>query len=110
MMRRWRTLPLLLVGAIAPSLSFAGLSFENTAVVRSIELGGSLVHVSTTYAVKAVQPGQTTYQIVLSKAERAKTSWLDVKVKGQTVPLEVAELGEDESRCVEYEPFSTRYS
>jgi oligosaccharyltransferase complex subunit alpha (ribophorin I) len=88
------------VGALAPTFSFASLSFENTAIVRSIELGGSLVHVSTTYAVKALQPGQTTYQIVLSNSERAATSWFDVKVKGQTVPLEVAELGEDELRCV----------
>lgn len=102
MIRRWRTLPnLLLVSALTPTFSLASLSFENTAIVRSIELGGSLVHVSTTFAVKALQPGQSTYQILLGKAERAKTSWLDVKVKGQTVPLKVAELGEDESRCVE---------
>ncbi|KAG1754033.1 Ribophorin I [Suillus paluster] len=97
MTRRWRALPLLLVSALAPSFSLAGLSFENTAIVRTIELGGSLVHVSTTYAVKALEPGQTTYQIALSKAERAKTSWLEAKVKGRTVPLDVTELSEDES-------------
>ncbi|KAG2156056.1 Ribophorin I [Suillus clintonianus] len=94
MTRRWRTLPLLLVSALAPSLSLAGSAFENTAIVRTIELGGSLVHVSTTYAVKALEPGQTTYQIALSKVERAKTSWLEAKVKGRTTPLE---FSEDES-------------
>jgi oligosaccharyltransferase complex subunit alpha (ribophorin I) len=97
MARRWWTLPLLLVSALAPSSSLAGLAFENTAIVRTIELGGSLVHVSTTYAVRALEPGQTTYQIALSKVERAKTSWLEAKVKGRTTPLE---LSEDESRCV----------
>jgi len=100
MIRRWRTLPLLLVGILTPTFSLASPSFENTAIVRSIELGGSLVHVSTTYAIKSLQPAQTTYQILLSNAEKAKTSWFDVKVKGQTASLEVAELGEDESRCV----------
>jgi oligosaccharyltransferase complex subunit alpha (ribophorin I) len=94
MARRWWTLPLLLVSALAPSSSLAGLAFENTAIVRTIELGGSLVHVSTTYAVRALEPGQTTYQIALSKVERAKTSWLEAKVKGRTTPLE---LSEDES-------------
>ncbi|KAG2118751.1 Ribophorin I [Suillus discolor] len=94
MARRWWTLPLFLVSALAPSFSLAGPAFENTAIVRTIELGGSLVHVSTTYAVKALEPGQTTYQIALSKVERAKTSWLEAKVKGQTTPLK---LSEDES-------------
>ncbi|KAG1907193.1 Ribophorin I [Suillus fuscotomentosus] len=83
MARRWWTLPLFLVSALAPSFSLAGPAFENTAIVRTIELGGSLVHVSTTYAVKALEPGQTTYQIALSKAERAKTSWLEAKVKAR---------------------------
>jgi hypothetical protein len=94
---RWWTFPLLLVSALAPSFSLADLAFENTAIVRTIELGGSLVHVSTTYAVKALEPGQARYQIAISKDERAKTSWLEVKVKGKTTPLE---LSEDESRCV----------
>jgi hypothetical protein len=97
MARRWWTFPLLLVSALAPSFSLADLAFENTAIVRTIELGGSLVHVSTTYAVKALEQGQSTYQIAISKDERAKTSWLEVKVKGRTTPLE---LSEDESRCV----------
>ncbi|KAG2141696.1 Ribophorin I [Suillus bovinus] len=91
MARRWWTLPLLFVSALAPSFSLAGPAFENTAIVRTIELGGSLVHVSTTYAVKALEPGQTTYQIALGKTERTKTSWLEAKVKGQTTPLELRE-------------------
>jgi oligosaccharyltransferase complex subunit alpha (ribophorin I) len=69
--------------------------------VRSVELGGSLVHVSTTYAIKALEPGQTVYHIVLGKDEREKTSWIEAKVKGQMKPLVITELGEDETRYVE---------
>ncbi|KIJ70571.1 hypothetical protein HYDPIDRAFT_172361 [Hydnomerulius pinastri MD-312] len=97
MLRRWRTLPLLLAGSLLPSFSLAGPAFENTAIVRSIELGGSLVHVSTTYAVKALEPGQTVYRVALGKDEREKTSWIEAKVKGQTQPLQIVELGEDET-------------
>lgn len=101
MLRRWRTLSLLLVSSLLPSLSLAGPAFENTAIVRAIELGGSLVHVSTTYAVKALEPGQTVYHIALGKDEREKTSWMEAKVKGQTLPLEIADLGEHETRYVD---------
>ncbi|KAF9247041.1 Ribophorin I [Melanogaster broomeanus] len=97
MLRRWRTFALLLAGSLLPSLSLAGPAFENTAIVRSIELGGSLVHVSTTYAVKALEPGQTVYHIALGKDEREKMSWIEAKIKGQMKPLDIYELGEDET-------------
>lgn len=98
MLRRWRTLSLLLLSALLPSL--ASSAFENTAIVRAIELGGSLVHVSTTYAVKALEPGQTVYHVALGKDEREKTSWMEAKVKGQMLPLEIIDLGEHETRYV----------
>jgi len=96
----WGSLSLLLVSSLFPSFSFAGPAFENTAIVRTIELGGSLTHVSTTYAVKALEPGQTVYHITLGKDEREKTSWVEAKVKGQMIPLEIAELGEHETSDV----------
>lgn len=68
--------------------------------MRTIELAGSLVHVSTTYAVKALEPGQTAYHIALGKDEREKTSWIEAKVKGQTWPLELVHLGERDIPCV----------
>ncbi|KAH7929440.1 Ribophorin I [Leucogyrophana mollusca] len=95
MLQRWRTAPLLLVGLLSPSFTLAGPAFENTAIVRTVELGGSLVHVSTTYAVRALEPGQTVYQIALGKDEREKTSWIEAKVKGQQTSLKVEELGGD---------------
>ncbi|KAH7887746.1 Ribophorin I [Phlebopus sp. FC_14] len=94
MLRRWRTLTFFLVGSLLPCLALASSAFENTAIVRSIELGGSLVHVSTTYAIKALEPDQTTYHIALAKDERDKTSWIEAKVKGQTKALDIVELGE----------------
>lgn len=101
MLGRWPTLSLLLVSSLLPSFSLAGTAFENTALVRTIELGGSLVHVSTTYAVKALEPGQTVYHIALGKDEREKTSWIEAKVKGQVRPLDIADLGERDTRCVD---------
>ncbi|KAH7914362.1 Ribophorin I [Hygrophoropsis aurantiaca] len=95
MLQRWRTIPLLLTGLLSPSFTLAGPAFENTAIVRTVELGGSLVHVSTTYAVRALEAGQTVYQIALGKDERGKTSWIEAKVKGQQTSLQVEDLGVD---------------
>ncbi|KAF8450710.1 Ribophorin I [Boletus edulis BED1] len=100
MLRRWRTLSLLLLSSLLPSFSLAGPAFENTAIVRTIELGGSLVHVSTTYAVKALEPGQTVYHVTFGKHEKEKTSWIEAKVKGQVKPLEITDLGERDVRDV----------
>ncbi|RDB22610.1 Dolichyl-diphosphooligosaccharide--protein glycosyltransferase subunit 1 [Hypsizygus marmoreus] len=87
---RWHALPLLFLSAIAPSLANPQ-SFENTAIVRTVELGGAIVHVTTTYAVKATQPGSKVYTIALGLEEKQKTSWYEVKVKGQQVVLPVSE-------------------
>ncbi|KAI6035371.1 Ribophorin I [Pisolithus orientalis] len=97
MLQSWRILCLLVAGSLLPSLSLAGPSFENTAVVRTIELGGSVVHVSTTYAIKALEAGQTVYHIALAKDEKEKTSWMEAKVKGQANPLVVTVLDEDDA-------------
>ncbi|KAI6164857.1 Ribophorin I [Pisolithus thermaeus] len=97
MLQLWRILCLLVAGSLLTSLSRAGPSFENTAVVRTIELGGSVVHVSTTYAIKALEDGQTTYHIALAKDEKEKTSWMEAKVKGQAKPLAMTVLDEDDT-------------
>lgn len=57
--------------------------FENTAVVRTVELGGSLVHVRTTYAVRALQSGAKAYTIALGEREASRTHFMEVRVKGQ---------------------------
>ncbi|KAG6861609.1 hypothetical protein C0995_014516 [Termitomyces sp. Mi166 len=84
----WRTLPVLFLGLVAPSFASPGQSsFENTAIVRAVELGGAVVHVTTTYAIKATRPGAKIYTIALGLEEKERTSWLDVRVKGQQSSL-----------------------
>ena len=63
--------------------------FENTAIVRAVELGGSLVHITTTYAIKALEDGSDVYSFALTPEEKAKTSWIQARVKGQQQTLEI---------------------
>lgn len=87
MSERWRTLPFLLLSLLASSLAAPSQSFENTAIVRTVELGGSVVHVTTTYAIKALEAGAKVYTVALGAEEKTKTSWLEVRVKGQQQQL-----------------------
>lgn len=89
---RWRCLPLVLLGLLPQSFVAAAHSFENVAIVRTIELGGSLVHVTTTYAIKALENGSQKYTITLGEDEWDKSSWLEAKIKGQNTPLNVEAL------------------
>lgn len=98
---RWRVVSFILLGSVAHSLASIRQSFENTAIVRSVDLGGSVVHVTTTYAIKATQGNSAVYTIVLGSAEKEKTSWLEVKVKGQQEALPIHEHPVDPSRCVQ---------
>lgn len=91
------------------SLSLAGLSllpafalasFENTAVVRTIELGGALVHVTTTYAVRALVNDASTYTFTLSEEDSKRSSFIEARVKGQKTALELEKYGFNPRRCV----------
>ncbi|KAJ7095377.1 Ribophorin I [Mycena belliarum] len=75
-------------------------SFENTAVVRTIELGGSLVHVTTTFAAKALEAGSKVYTVALGDVEKQRTSWLEAKVKGQSKPLPVLDRVADSTNGI----------
>ncbi|KAH9938268.1 oligosaccharyl transferase alpha subunit [Fomitopsis serialis] len=90
MVLHWRRrIPLLLLSLLCPSFSSAH-SFENTAIVRTIDLGGSLVHVTTTYAVRALEDGAAVYTLALAGREHERTSWLEAKIKGEQsiLPME----------------------
>ena len=90
----WRSrVSYLLLGLFASSLVSAEHSFENTAIVRTVELGGSLVHVTTTYAVRALEDDSSIYTIALGEDEQKKTSWIQAKMKGHTVPLQLEHFG-----------------
>ncbi|KAJ7129679.1 oligosaccharyl transferase alpha subunit [Mycena epipterygia] len=99
MLRRWCTVSLLSFTFLA---SAKADSFENTAIVRTIELGGSLVHVTTTFAVKALEAGSKVYTVALGDAEKEKTSWLEAKVKGQPKALAVLDHGADSNSGVQF--------
>ncbi|KAI0921757.1 hypothetical protein AcV5_000735 [Taiwanofungus camphoratus] len=83
------------LGLLFSSLVLADHSFENTAIVRTVELGGSLVHVTTTYAVKALDNGAQVYTIALGEREHKRTSWLEAKLKGQATLLPLEDAGYD---------------
>ena len=68
-------------------------SFENTAVVRSIDLGGSLVYTTSTYNVKALEDGSNVYVFALTEKEQETTSWMEARVKGQSAPLSLENHG-----------------
>ncbi|KAF8204968.1 oligosaccharyl transferase alpha subunit [Pholiota molesta] len=95
MPNRWRSLPLLL---LVNSVFASSQSFENSAVVRSIELGGAAVHVTTTYAIKPLEAGLKSYSIALGREEKKKTSWLEVKSKGEVDALQITERPFDASK------------
>ena len=73
-------------------------TFENSAIVRTVELGGSLTYVSTTYAVKSLKEDTTAYIVSISEHEHETTSWIQAKIKGQAKPLEFSLLGHDHAK------------
>ena len=93
MPRKWASVPLLLLWSAC--LALAGPAFENTAIVRSADVGGTVVHVTTTYAVRSLEGNVKTYTIALGTSEREKTSWIEVKVKGQDKALPYTERVEE---------------
>ncbi|OJT10161.1 Dolichyl-diphosphooligosaccharide--protein glycosyltransferase subunit 1 [Trametes pubescens] len=94
MPRNWHTpLSLILSALVLPLCASAANSFENTAIVRTVELGGALVHVTTTYAVKALEDGSSVYTLALGEQEHAHTSWLEAKLKGQAEVLPLEDFG-----------------
>lgn len=95
MVLRWRCSPLLLLSLLLQSVVSADNSFENTAVVRTVEVAGSLVQVTTTFAVKALEGDASEYTIALGEREHERTSWLEAKIKGQAAILPLSEGGYD---------------
>jgi oligosaccharyltransferase complex subunit alpha (ribophorin I) len=85
-------------------------SFENTAIVRTIELGGSLVQVTTTFAVKSLEAGSKVYTVALGDGEKQTTSWMEAKVKGQPKALTIVERGVDSTKFVQSIPTPMLFS
>ena len=89
-LRGWYRLPVLALAILSSTLvSALPHSFENTAIVRTVDLGGSLVYVATTYAIRALEDGATQYVVSLGEKEAQAVSWFEAKLKGQSEPLKV---------------------
>jgi oligosaccharyltransferase complex subunit alpha (ribophorin I) len=99
MLLRW-SLPFGLL-AVLPALVCA--QFENTAIVRTVELGGPTVHITTTYAVRATEAGARTYTFAMPEEEGSHTSWLEARIKGQKEALPLQRYGFNPRRCVPIE-------
>ena len=87
--RYWLHLSTIVLSLTLPSWA----SFENTGIVRSIDLGGALVYTTTTYNVKALEDGSNVYLFALTEKEQETTSWMEAKVKGHSVPLSLENHG-----------------
>ena len=57
--------------------------------MRTVDLGGSLVSVTTTYAIRALDDGAQKYVVSLGEKEAESISWFEAKLKGQSNPLPV---------------------
>ncbi|KAJ8472339.1 hypothetical protein ONZ45_g16685 [Pleurotus djamor] len=96
MLRHAGSISCILLGILSPAYAHHYQSFENTAIVRQVELAGSLISVVTTYAVKSLEKGANVYTIALSTKDKERTSWLEAKIKGEQNPLVVKSHGEEE--------------
>jgi oligosaccharyltransferase complex subunit alpha (ribophorin I) len=96
----WLRLPVLALATLSSTLVSAfPHSFENTAIVRTVDLGGSLVYVTTTYAIRALEDGAQQYVVSLGEKEAQAVSWFEAKFKGQSEPLKVTTGPLDPQEC-----------
>lgn len=102
------TFPLLLLLCSVSSSRAKLQQFENSAIVRTVELAGSVVHVTTTYAIKALGDNVDTYTIAFDADEADKSSWVEVRLKGEK---DLLEIQPDEKSGQEYvsPPLSAPY-
>lgn len=74
-------------------------SFENEAIVRTVEVGGAVVRTKTTYAVKALDSASSIYVFALSAYQHEKLAGMEAKIKGGE-KLALQNYGFNAGRCV----------
>ncbi|QRV72921.1 oligosaccharyltransferase complex subunit [Ceratobasidium sp. AG-Ba] len=89
----WYTLACGLNVLVVSAAAAAPATFENDAVARMIELGGSLTHVTTTYTARALEKDAKIFYVSLSEEEEKSTTWVEAKLKGQTAVLDIERHG-----------------
>ncbi|BEI84724.1 hypothetical protein CcaverHIS002_0501250 [Cutaneotrichosporon cavernicola] len=68
--------------------------FVNTAVARTVELGGSTTLIMTQYNVKALNDDPGPYILALGASGESEPAWYEVLVGGKPVVIEVDRLGD----------------
>lgn len=82
---------------VLPSLGRLALAlnvpttFENAAIVRQVELSGTLSSVTTTYTARALSNNAQEYVVTLSKDEGDKTTWFSPKLAGSDTEIPVVQ-------------------
>ncbi|KIJ57101.1 hypothetical protein M422DRAFT_773793 [Sphaerobolus stellatus SS14] len=92
--QRWSA-ALLALSSLCTTVHSASPSFENTAVVRTIELDGALTHITTRYSARALVDGVKEYTFSLGKEDGESTTWAEARVKDSEVALPLKENGYD---------------
>jgi oligosaccharyltransferase complex subunit alpha (ribophorin I) len=94
----WQLWSAVLLGFTLCTPVFSGSpSFENTAVVRTIELDGALTHVTTRYSVRALADEVKEYTFALGKEDGDLTTWAEARLKGDEDTLPLKENGLDKN-------------
>ncbi|KAF8311164.1 oligosaccharyl transferase alpha subunit [Clavulina sp. PMI_390] len=68
-------------------------SFENTNIVKTVELGGSAVHVITSYTARSLSKNNGVYYVAIPRHQDSHTSWIEAKTKGASAPLTIEKHG-----------------
>jgi dolichyl-diphosphooligosaccharide---protein glycosyltransferase subunit 1 (ribophorin I) len=96
--RTWSSALLLFLSISFTTVYANSPSFENTAVVRTVELGGDLTHITARYSVRALNDGVGEYTFALGEEDHDLTSWMQAKVKGADEELQLKPNGHDSKR------------
>jgi len=93
----WRrcSAALLAISSVCIAANSKPPSFENTAIVRTIELDGALTHITTRFSVHALEDGAKDYVFVLGKEEGEATTWVEARMKDSEETLPLKENGLD---------------
>lgn len=77
-------IPLALITTVLGA-SVPAQNFVNTAIARTVELGGAITQVTTQYNVKALVDSPGEYHLALGGEEDALPAWWEVSIAGKAV-------------------------
>ncbi|CAK9779343.1 putative oligosaccharyltransferase alpha subunit [Cutaneotrichosporon oleaginosum] len=87
-------IPAALARAARLQSAAAPQEYVNTAVARTVELGGSTTLVTTQYNVKALNADPGSYILALAASGQPEPAWYEVLVGGKAVSVEAGRLGD----------------